>query len=89
MKKITTVLRDTSYTDIGVYEIPEGVEVKAGDRVLVEYGDIECLGVVTQNPVEIEDSIVAYFTSAPLRKITAIVTPITADTQNTQENDKD
>lgn len=87
MKTIVTILR-TADSNTRIYEVPEGAEVKAGDRVFVEYGDTECPGVVTQDPIEVEDSIVAYFTPRPLRKITAIVTPITAETQDDPADDE-
>jgi hypothetical protein len=68
--------------------VPEGAEVKEGDRVFVEYGNAECSGVATQDPIEVEDGIVEYFTAAPLRKITAIVIPIAADTQDDPADDE-
>ena len=85
MKTIVTILR-TADSSIRIYEVPAGVEVKEGDRVFVEYGNAECPGVATQNPIEVEDGIVEYFTDAPLRKITAIVIPIAAEHQDDPDN---
>ena len=75
MKTIVTVKR---FWDgcTSVYEVPDGAELKSGYRVLVEYNNTECAGVATQDPIEVADDIVEYFTAEPLLKITAIVTPI-------------
>ena len=87
MKTIVTIQRIEDGRN-RIYEVPEGAVVKAGDRVFVEYGAAECPGIVTQDPIEVEDSIIGYFTPSPLRKITAIATPIAAEPQDDPADDE-
>lgn len=70
MKKIVTVHRDID-DETRIYEVPEGLEVKNGDSVKFEWRGTETTGWATQDAIEVEDKIVAYFTPVPLRKITA------------------
>lgn len=79
MKTIVTIKYLGDFCE-DIFEVPAGATVKAGDRVLVECGDYEHPGVATQDAIEVEDSIVAYFTKDnPIRKVTAIITPLIND----------
>lgn len=69
MKKIVTVQRHIDGRN-RVYEVPEDMEVHRGDNIMVEFRDTETAAVATQDAIEIEDDIVAYFTNRPLRKVT-------------------
>ena len=84
MKKIVTIQRDADGRT-RIYEVPEDIEVKAGESVKIEFRDTESTGTVTQNPIEIEDSILAYFTPRPLRKVTENL-DTTQDTPTDDEN---
>ena len=87
MKTIVTIWRDRQL-DIRVYEVPEGAEIKAGDKVLVESAFGEEPGMATQDPIEVADDIVKYFTAGPLLKITAIVMPIAPNQQDDHKDDE-
>ena len=76
MKKIVTVKREIDQR-IRVYEVPDDLDVKAGDFVEVEFRDGVTAATATQDAIEIEDSIVSYFTNAPLRKVTLVIPPRT------------
>lgn len=69
MKKIVTVNRDAD-NRTRIYEVPEEIEVKAGESVKIEWRDTESTGTATQDAIEVEDNLVAYFTPKPLRKVT-------------------
>ena len=58
-----------------IYKIPEewNLEIEAGTKVMVEYRDGTTAATTTQDSIEIEDEIVAYFTPRPLRKIESVI----------------
>lgn len=74
MKNIVTVKRDIDGRT-RIYEIPEEwkLDLEAGTKVMVEYRDGTTAATTTQNSIEVEDSIVAYFTPRPLRKIESVI----------------
>lgn len=77
MKKIVTVKRAIDQRT-RVYEVPADWDVKAGADVEVEFRDGVTVATATQDAIEIEDSIVSYFTNRPLRKVTLVI-PAPAD----------
>ena len=63
MKKIVTVKRHND-GHIRIYEVAE--DIAAGETVIFRFGSQITSGVATQNSIEVEDDIVAYFTDKPL-----------------------
>lgn len=69
MKKLVTVKRDIDGRT-RVYEVPADLEVQAGDRVYVEFAATAgAIATATQDAIEVEDDIVAFFTDTPLRRV--------------------
>lgn len=87
MKTIVTV-KHYQYGTVGIYEVPDGVELKAGDLVVVELSGRDFPGVATQNAIEVADDIVEYFTAEPLTKIKAVMASNTAEPQEGPENEQ-
>ncbi len=73
MKTIVTVKRDIDGAE-RIYRLPEGYKLPEGTKVMVEYRDGRTAATVTAKSIEIDDALLGYFTKAPLKRVTTVIT---------------